>query len=396
MKGGEVYQTLQHVLRVGKGIGYKQDPGQHRQKKCQRYTEPERGVHLALVPPGGDTYEESIDDSPDDESPACAMPETRYEKGYHGSHIIVSVFDAFTVYITEYIGTQETGKSHVPSLPVFLKILRLIRRIEVLGDPDVEHPAQPDSHICIAGQVKIIGNGIFNGVKPGLDNGKVGCHIVKESLGVRGKRIGDQHFLGAADGENKKSHRYIVKDQFVVFLVLKLRNHLCVMNDRSHDQLWEKGDEQQIIQNIITLGLSPEGIHKKGDELESKEGNTDGQYDVLQRYVGSGNKVHIFDKKVGVFVISQKPYICQDAGGEKETSLDAVFCSLQFAQCVSNDIVSNDASQEKWEEVRASRRIKVEGSQYEPDLRQIVVLEVLQEKIAAEGDRQEDQYKFVC
>ncbi len=117
---------------------------------------------------------------------------------------------------------------------------------------------------------------------------------------------------------------------------------------------------------------------------------------MLQRYVGSGDKVNIFDEEVCVFVITQKPYICQDAGGEKETSLDTVFCPLQFAQCVSNDIVSDDASQEEWEEVRASRRIKVEGSQYEPDLRQIVVLKVLQEKITAEGDRQEDQYKFVC
>lgn len=233
-------------------------------------------------------------------------------------------------------------------------------------------------------------------MKPGLDNGKVGCHIVKESLGVRGKRIGDQHFLGAADGKDKKSHRYIVKDQFVVFLVLKLRNHLGVMNDRPHDQLWEKGDEQQIIQDVIALGLTPEGVHEKGDELESKEGNTDGQYDVLQRYVGSGDEVYILDEKVGVFVIPQKPYICQDAGGQKQSSLDAVFCPLQFAQCVSNHIVSYDTSQEKWEKVRASCRIEVEGSQYEPDLRQIVVLEVLQEKIAAEGDRQEDQYKFVC
>ena len=271
MKGGKVYQSFQYMLRVGKGIGYKQDPGQHRQKECQRYTEPEGGVHLAFVPPGGDTYEESIDDSPDHESPACAMPETRYEKGYHGSHIIVSVFDAFTVYITEYISAQETGESHMPSLPVFLKILRFVRRIEVLGDPDVEHPAQPDGHIRIAGQVKIIGNGIFNGVEPGLDNGKVSCHIVKKALGIRGERIGDQHFFGAADGENKKSHRHIIEDQFVVFLVLKLWNHLCVMNDRSHDQLWEKGDKQQIIQDIIALGLSPEGIHEKGDELEGKE-----------------------------------------------------------------------------------------------------------------------------
>ena len=53
------------------------------------------------------------------------------------------------------------------------------------------------------------------------------------------------------------------------------------MNDRSHDQLWEKGDKQQIIQDIIALGLTPERVHEKGDELESKERNTDGQYDVL-------------------------------------------------------------------------------------------------------------------
>ena len=112
--------------------------------------------------------------------------------------------------------------------------------------------------------------------------------------------------------------------------------------------------------------------------------------------MGSGDKVHIFDKKVSIFVITQKPYICQDTGGEEKPPLNAVFRPLQFAQCVSNHVVSYDTSQEKWEEIRAPRRIEVEGSQYEPDLRQIVVLKVLQQKVTAEGNRQEDQYKFVC
>ena len=200
------------MLRIGKGIGYKQNSGQHRQKECQRHTEPERGILLTLVPPGGNTYEESIDDSPDYESPAGAMPETGYEKGYHSSHIIVSVFDALAVYITEYIGAEETGESHVPSLPVFLKILRLVRRIEVLRDPDIEHPTQSDGHIGVAGQVKIIGNGIFNRVEPGSDNRKVCCHIVKEALGVCSEWIGDQHFFCAADGKNKKSHCHVVEN----------------------------------------------------------------------------------------------------------------------------------------------------------------------------------------
>ena len=54
-----------------------------------------------------------------------------------------------------------------------------------------------------------------------------------------------------------------------------------MMNNRPDDQLWEEGDEQQIVNHVIFLRLSAIRIHQKRDQLKCEEGNTDRQDDVL-------------------------------------------------------------------------------------------------------------------
>ena len=49
-----------------------------------------------------------------------------------------------------------------------------------------------------------------------------------------------------------------------------------MVNDGTNDQLWEKSNEQKIVDDIILLCLSAIGIHQKSDQLESKKGDTNG------------------------------------------------------------------------------------------------------------------------
>ena len=190
--------------------------------------------------------------------------------------------------------------------------------------------------------------------------------MVKKALGVCRQRVRDQHFLGAADGKNKQPLCHVIINEAVVFLILKLRHDLRVMDDRPHDELREKRDKKQVVQHVVVFRLSAEGIHEKGDELEREKGNTDRQYDVLQRYMGAGDKVHIFNKKIRVFVVAEKAYVCQYAGCQKQSALDSVRVALQPAQRVADNEIAHDASEEKREEIRASGGIKIKGCQYKP------------------------------
>ena len=83
-------------------------------------------------------------------------------------------------------------------------------------------------------------------------------------------------------GKDKKSPGHILIDQMMIFGIFKLWDDLSMMNDGTHNELWEESNEQEIIQYIIVLCLTPERIHQKGNELECKERDSNGQYNVQQ------------------------------------------------------------------------------------------------------------------
>ena len=85
--------------------------------------------------------------------------------------------------------------------------------------------------------------------------------------------------------------------------------------------------------------------------------------------MGSRDKVYIFKKEIGIFIVAEQSDVREYTCRQKQSALDPVFCSLQLAQRIPHDEVSYDTSEEKREEVRASCRVKVEGSQNKPDLR---------------------------
>ena len=153
-------------------------------------------------------------------------------------------------------------------------------------------------------------------MEPGLDKRQVIVYIIEKSLCVCCKGIGKHHFFETSDRKDEDTKRYIVKIQTMVFLIFKLRNDFCVVDDRSDNQLWEKGNKQQIIDDIIVLCLSTERVDQKGDQLEREERNTDRKNDMLQRNVGSCDKVYILDKEIGVFVVTKQTDVCKNTGSK--------------------------------------------------------------------------------
>ena len=190
------------------------------------------------------------------------MPEAGYEKRDHGRNIIVAPCDAVLINATEYIRTQETGKGDVPSPPVILEVSCLVRRIKILRDVNIKHPAQAYGHIRISGQIKIVRYRILDGGEPGDQQLRVCGDGIEKVLRVRGHRIRKKDLFGASDGEQKQPERNVVIVELQVFRVFKLRDDLRMMNDRSHDQLWEERDKEQVIDKVILLGLTPVAVHQ--------------------------------------------------------------------------------------------------------------------------------------
>ena len=118
-------------------------------------------------------------------------------------------------------------------------------------------------------------------MKPRTDHWQCVRNVSEKCLGIRRQRVRQKDFLRTADRKKEQTCRHMFRIQLQILLILKLRNDLRMMNNRPDDQLWEEGDEQQIVNHVIFLRLSAIRIHQKRDQLKCEEGNTDRQDDVL-------------------------------------------------------------------------------------------------------------------
>ena len=225
--------------------------------------------------------EKAVDDSPYDKGPAGTVPKAGYKEGRHRRHIVVAPFRSFFIDGTENIVTQEARQRHMPPSPVILEISRLVRRIKVMRNRDVEHHTQADCHIRIAGKVKIVRHRILDRMKPRADHWQCVRNVSEKCLGIRRQRVRQKDLLRTANRKKEQTCRHMFRIQLQILLILKLWNDLRMMNNRPDDQLWEEGDEQQIVNHVIFLRLPAIRIHQKRDQLKCEEGNTDRKDDVL-------------------------------------------------------------------------------------------------------------------
>ncbi len=92
------------------------------------------------------------------------------------------------------------------------------------------------------------------------------------------------------------------------------------MDDRSHDQLGKKGDEQKVIQEAVVPGLSAEGIDQIGNELKGEKGDADWQDYVLEGNPCIRHEIDVLDQEIGVLEIAEKGDISPDSDGEEQAA----------------------------------------------------------------------------
>ena len=64
---------------------------------------------------------------------------------------------------------QVAAERHVPSAPEILYVQRLVGRIEIDGQPDIEQERRPDRHVAIAAEIEIELEGVGETGRPGAE-----------------------------------------------------------------------------------------------------------------------------------------------------------------------------------------------------------------------------------
>src|SRR5574343_1976995 len=87
---------------------------------------------------------DAMQGTPEYERPASTVPKAAE---HHGQQQVDVTLQCSIPVATERnieIVTQESGQGHVPTSPEIGDIQRLVGRIEIVGQADIEHPCQPN------------------------------------------------------------------------------------------------------------------------------------------------------------------------------------------------------------------------------------------------------------
>jgi hypothetical protein len=190
------------------------DPGEDDRKEGDRRREEgDRGVdgtgHRAIFremrPDMRDDEVGAMQRTPDDEGPGRTMPEAADQ--HDDPEIGIAADRAFSISAERNVDViaQETRQRHVPAPPEFDDVARLVGRIEIGREFHAEHARQANRHVGIAREIEIDLEGVGKGPRPGDEEMNVLVEIGtgKNRRREGAQRVGNQTFLGEADGQEQ-------------------------------------------------------------------------------------------------------------------------------------------------------------------------------------------------
>ena len=179
----------------------------------------------------------------------------------------------------------------MPALPVFGDGGGFVGRIEIERETDGEDAGEAEGHVGIAGEIEVELHGVDDDAGDGGKGGKrAGAR--KGEIGLAGKLVGDEDFFGeahekpgeaegdvgrfegeAAGGRNG-GERLIEVAGFVFRAGLaELRHHLFVVEDGAGDEVGKEGDEEEIGEKVLALGLTLGEVDEIRDLGKGEERN---------------------------------------------------------------------------------------------------------------------------
>ncbi len=147
---------------------------------------------------------DTVEEPPEDEGPADAVPEAAKEKDDDGIDV-TSTLPASGVGKREIdIVAEPVGEGDVPATPEVGEVDRLVGAVEVVGDSQTEEKAESHRDVGVAGEVKVDLEGV--GVDADEDFGSaVEGGGVEDAVGdIVGEEVGDEELLHEAGGDEEE------------------------------------------------------------------------------------------------------------------------------------------------------------------------------------------------
>jgi hypothetical protein len=147
---------------------------------------------------------DAVEESPEDERPADAVPEAAEEKHDDGVEVggtlpAVGVGERGVDVVAEPV-----GEGDVPAAPEVGDVDGLVGAVEVVGDGEAEEEAEAHGDVGVAGEVEVDLEGV--GVDADQDFGSaVEGRGVEDAVGyVVGEEVGDEEFFDQAGGDEEE------------------------------------------------------------------------------------------------------------------------------------------------------------------------------------------------
>ena len=182
--------------------------------------------------------------------------------------------------------------------------------IEVLQEMEAEHFSKTDSHIGIAGEIKVYLEGVGQRTEPGRRHGKL-CHgkgrcRIPEKADI----VCQQDFFAHAHNKAVDTFREII-EIFPAFLHLPCDR--LILHDRARDELREHGNIGSVADPILLhLRISTVHVDRVGHGLEGEKGNADRQRNVQKRQIQAADRVDAADDEIRVFKKSKDSKVHED------------------------------------------------------------------------------------
>ena len=222
----------------------------------------------------------TVQTAPDNEGPACTVPEAADEE-YEEKVEIMSCLGA-TVTAERYVEiiAEPGGKTDVPSRPEFLDGSCSVGAVEVLHEANAHDSRATDGDIRVAGEVAIDLYGEENGSD---DNAETGGFrgVVIDRIDEFRDQIGNDDLFKEADRHLLQADEGVIR--FELVMSLELGEKIVGTLDRARNELGEEGNEERVPAEMsFRLDLASVNVNNVGERLEGIEGDTDGE-DQLER-----------------------------------------------------------------------------------------------------------------
>ena len=210
---------------------------------------------------------------PEDKRYSSPMPHSGKEK--YDKQVSIGACRAFAISSQRNIDiiTKPGRQGNMPSVPEFLHRTSCIGIIEILLEFKSEHFSKTNGHIGISGKIVINLHHVKNCAQPQSLPGYRVWTIFKNFIHHTGKGIGKKNLFPKSPA---KTHYPGCKFSDSLFSSCNLSCNVAIFYNRSCDQLWEKGNIQKHMPEIVLCRhLSPVHIDHIGQRLESIKRNSD-------------------------------------------------------------------------------------------------------------------------